>query len=78
MNFFQTHDFIHEKKAEILGFPKLLNFFVHLFSAKSYIILKMNKFVMNDKHWKIGKYISQTCCKNAFIQAKIYLQCIKV
>ena len=65
-----------EKKAEILGIPKLFKFCVYLFAAKSYLILKMKKFVMNGKQWKISE-ISETC-KNAFIQAKIYLQCIKI
>ena len=60
MNFFQTWNFIHAKKAEILGSPKLFKFFPYLFSIKSYMMLKLNTVVMNGKNWKISE-ISQTC-----------------
>ena len=60
MKFFQTPNIRHVKKAEILGYSKLFKFFVYLFSTKIYISLKMNKFVMKGKYWKICE-ISQTC-----------------
>ena len=59
-NFFQTLNIRHVKKAEILDYSKLFKFFVYLFSTNIYINLKMNKFVMNGKYWKISE-ISQTC-----------------
>ena len=60
MKFFQTSYIRHVKKAEILGYSMLFKFFVYLFSTKIYISLKMNKFVMKGKYWKICE-ISQTC-----------------